>query len=72
MIDAEFLAALESGTLPEPEFNHAGHVRAAWLYLQQGAFPEALARMSGALRTTPPSMASPTATTRPSRWPIWP
>lgn len=50
MIDAEFLAALESGTLPEPEFNHAGHVRAAWLYLRQGAFPEALARMSGALR----------------------
>jgi hypothetical protein len=50
MTDAEFLAALESGSLPEPEFNHAGHVRAAWLYLQQGAFPEALARMSGALR----------------------
>ena len=50
MNDAEFLAAIESGTLPEAEFNHAGHVRAAWLYLQQGSFPEALARMSGALR----------------------
>lgn len=50
MTDAEFLAALESGTLPEAEFNHAGHVRAAWLYLRQGSFPEALARMSGALR----------------------
>jgi hypothetical protein len=51
MTDAEFLAALESGTLPEADFNHAGHVRAAWLYLRQGSFPEALARMSGALRT---------------------
>jgi len=51
MTDAEFLAALESGTLSEAEFNHAGHVRAAWLYLRQGSFPEALARMSGALRS---------------------
>jgi hypothetical protein len=50
MTDVEFLAALESGTLPEAEFNHAGHVRAAWLCLRQGSFPEALARMSGALR----------------------
>jgi len=50
MTDAGFLAALESGTLPEVEFNHAGHVRAAWLYLRQCPFPEALAKMSGALR----------------------
>jgi len=50
MTDAEFLAALESGTLPEAEFNHAGHVRAAWLYLRQSPFPEALAKMSGKLR----------------------
>jgi hypothetical protein len=50
MTDAEFLAALESGVLPEADFTHAGHVRAAWLYLRQCPFPEALARMSGALR----------------------
>jgi hypothetical protein len=50
MTDAEFLAALEAGTLSEVEFDHAGHVRAAWLYLRQGCFPEALARMGGALR----------------------
>jgi hypothetical protein len=50
MTDAEFLTALESGVLPEADFNHAGHVRAAWLYLRQSPFPEALARMSGALR----------------------
>ena len=29
MTDAEFLATLESGTLPETDFNHHGHVRAA-------------------------------------------
>lgn len=51
MTDAEFLAALEAGTLSEAEFDHAGHVRAAWLYLRQGCFPEALARMAGALRS---------------------
>ena len=50
MTDAEFLTALESGTLAEAEFNHAGHVRAAWLYLRQSPFPEALVRMSAALR----------------------
>ena len=50
MTDAEFLAALESATLPEAAFNHAGHVRAAWLYLRQGSFPEALAKVSAALR----------------------
>jgi hypothetical protein len=50
MTDAEFLVSLESGTLPESEFNHAGHVRAAWLYLRQGSFPAALAKMSGTLR----------------------
>jgi hypothetical protein len=50
MTDGEFLAALEAGTLPEAEFSHAGHVRAAWLYLQEGSFPAALAKMAGALR----------------------
>jgi hypothetical protein len=51
MTDAEFLAALEAATLPEAEFNHAGHVRAAWLYLRQDSFAAALAKMSSALRT---------------------
>jgi hypothetical protein len=50
MTDAEFLAALESAALPEAAFDHAGHLRAAWLYLRDGSFPDALARMSRALR----------------------
>lgn len=41
MNDGEFLAALESCELPEQEFNHRGHVRAAWLYLGKLSLPEA-------------------------------
>jgi len=48
--DAEFLVSLESGTLPESEFNHASHVRAARLYLLQDSFPAALVKMSITLR----------------------
>jgi hypothetical protein len=50
MTDVEFLAALENCSLPEAEFNHNGHLRAAWLYLRSTPFPEALARMSAALK----------------------
>jgi hypothetical protein len=50
MTDDEFLTALETCALPESEFNHGGHLRAAWLYLRGGSFPEALARMSAALK----------------------
>ena len=50
MTDAEFLGALESCALPESEFNHAGHVRAGYLYLQQAGFAAALGRLSCAIR----------------------
>jgi hypothetical protein len=59
MTDAEFLCALESGALSEAEFNHAGHVRAAWLYLRQSSFPEALTKMSGALRSYTAALGKP-------------
>ena len=49
MTDEEFLRALESCRLPESEFDHAAHVRAAYLYLQQADFAEALARIKRAL-----------------------
>jgi hypothetical protein len=50
MTDDEFLAALESGALPETEFRHASHVRAAYLYLTRHGFAEGLAHMTGAIR----------------------
>jgi hypothetical protein len=50
MTDEAFLRALESCTLPESEFGHVGHVRAAYLYLQQADFAGALARICSAIR----------------------
>ena len=50
MDDASFLASLEACTLPEAEFGHAGHVRAAFLYLRRLPFAEAVGCMSRALR----------------------
>jgi hypothetical protein len=50
MTDAEFLEAFESCTLPESAFDHRNHLRAAWLYLQAHSFPDAIARMSAALK----------------------
>jgi len=45
MTDGEFLAALEDCTLPESAFHHVDHVRAAYLYLRNGGFAEAIARL---------------------------
>ena len=44
MNDEEFLSALESCRLPEREFDHGAHVRAAYLYLYlcRGDFARAL------------------------------
>ncbi len=44
MTDEEFLRALERCELPERDFGHAAHVRAAYLYLQEGDFVGALER----------------------------
>jgi hypothetical protein len=48
--DRDFLHALETCSLPEQEFGHAAHVRAAYLYLQQGAFASALLRLTSSIR----------------------
>jgi hypothetical protein len=49
MTDAEFLRALETCELPEREFGHAAHVRAAYLYLLSGGFAVALERIRRAI-----------------------
>ena len=59
MIDAEFIRALEGCTLAEEEFDHAGHVRAAYLYLQSGDFVESLGRMRRAIRNYAGSLGNP-------------
>jgi hypothetical protein len=50
MTDEDFLHALETCSLPGEEFGHAGHVRAAYLYLQGGDLAVTLARMQRAIR----------------------
>lgn len=36
--DAEFIRALEQGSLPADEFDHAAHLRAGYLYLRDLGF----------------------------------
>ncbi len=50
MTDAELIAGLEDGSLPESEFRHRNHVRAAYSYLRSSNFVEAISGMSQALR----------------------
>ena len=59
MNDEEFLAALQSCTLPEAEFTHAAHVRAAYLYLCDGSFGQAIDRMAAAIRRYAASLGKP-------------
>ncbi len=59
MNDEDFLRALESCELPEQEFGHAAHVRAAYLYLQQGDFAAALGRVRRSIRTYAAHLGKP-------------
>ncbi len=59
MTDVEFLAALESCELPEHDFGHGAHVRAAYLYLRQGDFPDALGRIRRAIRAYSAHLGKP-------------
>ncbi|MGO9036753.1 MAG: hypothetical protein ACLPX1_04265 [Steroidobacteraceae bacterium] len=59
MTDADFIRALEDCTLAEEEFGHAGHVRAAYLYLQSADFVEGLGRMRRAIRNYARSLGKP-------------
>jgi hypothetical protein len=59
MTDADFLAALERCTVPESEFTHAAHVRAAYLYLRNGSFGQAIDRMAATIRRYATSLGKP-------------
>lgn len=47
--DDEFIAAFESGALPNAGFHHADHVRMAFLYLSRYPVLEAIERFSASL-----------------------
>ena len=48
--DEAFLQALETCVLPGADFDHAAHVRAAYLYLGAGDFAYALPRLQRTIR----------------------
>jgi hypothetical protein len=50
MDDLEFVAALESCTLPSKAFDHRAHVRLAWLYLTEQPLLDALPRFIASLK----------------------
>jgi hypothetical protein len=50
MTDDEFLAALEGDALPAGAFDHAAHVRAAYLYLRRRGFVDGMAAFRASLR----------------------
>lgn len=49
--DEEFLLALETGALPNQQFRHRDHLRAAWLYVEQRGPVDATAAMLNTIRT---------------------
>ncbi len=50
MTDDDFLAALEGDALPAGSFDHAAHVRAAYLYLRRRGFIDGMATFRASLR----------------------
>ena len=50
MTDQQFLQQMEAGTLAPEGFDHAGHVRLAWIYLQRGGRQEAEQRTCDTIR----------------------
>jgi len=50
MSDDDFLRALEDGTLPLSDFDHAAHIRAAYLYLARLDFTGAINAMRRAVK----------------------
>jgi hypothetical protein len=57
--DSAFLQALESCVLPEADFGHTAHVRAAYLYLKTGDFANALPRLQRTIRGYASSLGRP-------------
>lgn len=58
MTDEELIEQFESCALPEAEFNHATHVRTAWIYLCRYPVLEAIQRFSEALKAYAASLGA--------------
>ncbi len=49
--DEDFLAQFENQTLDEQFFDHIGHLRLAWLYLNQNTLDDAIALVCDGIKT---------------------
>ena len=56
--DDAFLDAFENCSLPESEFDHRGHLRLAWLYLERYSLDEAIQRTSDGIRNYAASLGA--------------
>jgi hypothetical protein len=56
--DEELIVQFENRTLPKEEFNHAAHVRTAWIYLCGYPVLEAIERFSAALKAYAASLGA--------------
>jgi hypothetical protein len=59
MTDQEFLRSLENCELPERDFGHVAHVRAAYLYLKEHDFAVALELIRRAIRNYTQHLGKP-------------
>lgn len=59
MNDQAFRQAFEARTLPEVDFDHAAHVRMAWLYVKAHPLEEAIHRFSSDLRAYTQALGAP-------------
>jgi hypothetical protein len=57
--DPDFLRSLENCELPENDFGHVGHVRAAYLYLRDADFSAALERIRRSIRNYAKHLGKP-------------
>jgi hypothetical protein len=58
MSDDELIEQFENRTLPKEEFNHATHVRTAWIYLCRYPVLEAIRRFSESLKAYAASLGA--------------
>lgn len=59
MNDEDFISAFAACTLPEEQFHHADHVRAAWLFLSRSSVLHAISKFCEALRAYATSLGKP-------------
>jgi hypothetical protein len=59
MTDDQFLAAFLDASIAPSDFDHRGHLRAAWLLLQRRALPQAVAETCEAIRRLATHLGAP-------------